>query len=109
MPQGARESVLTYLALVPVMGGVVVASGGEPLFHALGFFFCISATAGRALKTVVQSILMTDPTEKLDPMSLLFYMSAFCSAFLVPTVLVMEPTAWREAVAIYRTNNHFLW
>jgi len=32
--------------------------------------------AGRALKSVVQSMLMSDPQEKLDPMSLLTYMSA---------------------------------
>jgi hypothetical protein len=33
---------------------VVIASGGEPLFHTLGLVFCLLATAGRALKTVVR-------------------------------------------------------
>ncbi len=57
------------------MAGVLVASGGEPSFHLFGFVACVLATAGRALKSVVQAMLMEDPTEKLDPMSLLFYMS----------------------------------
>lgn len=44
--QGSREGICTYLALLPVMGGVVVASGGEPMFHILGFTFCMLATVG---------------------------------------------------------------
>lgn len=51
---GACESGITYLTLVPIAGGVVIASGGEPLFHLLGFTACLLATSGRALKSVVQ-------------------------------------------------------
>lgn len=51
---GVRESVLTYFTLVPIAGGVVIASGGEPLFNLLGFMACIIATCCRALKSVVQ-------------------------------------------------------
>eukprot|EP00878_Enallax_costatus_P016147 GHUV01016936.1.p1 GENE.GHUV01016936.1~~GHUV01016936.1.p1 ORF type:complete len:206 (+),score=54.76 GHUV01016936.1:354-971(+) len=54
MFQGARESGLTYLTLVPIAGGVVIASGGEPLFNLIGFSACLLATSGRALKSVVQ-------------------------------------------------------
>jgi len=56
-----------------------MASGGEPSFHLVGFVACVMATAGRALKSVVQAMLLSDATEKLDPMSLLFYMSR-CAA-----------------------------
>jgi hypothetical protein len=51
---GTREAGITYLTLIPIAGGVVVASGGEPLFHLLGFVACLLATSGRALKSVVQ-------------------------------------------------------
>lgn len=51
---GSRESVLTYFTLLPIAGGVVIASGGEPLFNLLGFMACIIATCCRALKSVVQ-------------------------------------------------------
>eukprot|EP00879_Flechtneria_rotunda_P011519 GHRR01012033.1.p2 GENE.GHRR01012033.1~~GHRR01012033.1.p2 ORF type:complete len:147 (+),score=32.79 GHRR01012033.1:900-1340(+) len=51
---GARESGPTYLTLLPIAGGVVIASGGEPLFNLLGFSACLLATSGRALKSVVQ-------------------------------------------------------
>jgi len=72
---GARESPTTYATLIPIVAGVLLASGGEPQFHLFGFVACVLATAGRALKSVVQAMLMGDPTERLDPMSLLFYMS----------------------------------
>jgi hypothetical protein len=107
--QGTRENLLTYMALVPVVGGVVIATGGEPAFHLLGFIMCIGATAGRALKSVVQSMLMSDPTEKLDPMSLLLYMSGVCSVLLLPVVAIMEPRALWEAAAIYERNRNFVW
>jgi hypothetical protein len=81
----------TYAALIPIVGGVVIASGGEPLFHSLGFIFCLAATAGRALKSVVQAMLMSDPAEKLDPMSLLLYMASISVVILVPTSLIWEP------------------
>ncbi len=52
LAQGVREHAVVYLSLLPVMGGVIINSGGEPLFHLLGFSLCMTATAGRAIKTV---------------------------------------------------------
>jgi len=39
---------------------------------------------------------MTDPSDKLDPMSLLFYMSSFSVMLLLPTTLVLEPGVFGE-------------
>lgn len=58
---GMRETALTYLTLVPIAGGVVIASGGEPLFNLFGFTACIIATCCRALKSVVQVGLRLQP------------------------------------------------
>ena len=49
-----RESHATYAALVPVVAGIVVATGAEPSFNAAGFSAALGATAARALKAVVQ-------------------------------------------------------
>ncbi|KAE8098743.1 hypothetical protein FH972_016784 [Carpinus fangiana] len=54
-----REAWVTYAALVPVVTGVVIASGGEPGFHLFGFVVCVSATAARAFMTVLQGILLS--------------------------------------------------
>ena len=34
--------------------GIIVATGGEPLFHIIGFLAALSATCGRAFKSVLQ-------------------------------------------------------
>ncbi|CAA3008789.1 probable sugar phosphate phosphate translocator At3g11320 [Olea europaea subsp. europaea] len=54
-----REAWLTYVTLIPVVTGVVIASGGEPSFHLFGFIVCVAATAARALKSVLQGILLS--------------------------------------------------
>jgi hypothetical protein len=100
---------LTYLTLAPVVGGVIVASGAEPSFHLLGFVACVSATAGRALKSVVQSMLLTDPAEKLDPMSLLFYMSCFSVLLLLPATAILEPAAFATTRALVEASPGFFW
>lgn len=50
-----RETRGVYLALIPVMAGLVVATGAEPSFNVLGFAATIIATSLRALKTVLQA------------------------------------------------------
>ncbi|CAN1331597.1 Probable sugar phosphate/phosphate translocator At3g11320 [Linum perenne] len=85
-----REAWLTYLALVPVVTGVIIASGGEPSFHLFGFLMCIAATAARALKSVLQGILLSSEGEKLHSMNLLLYMAPISVVFLLPTTLIME-------------------
>jgi len=50
-----RETQGVYLALIPVMAGLVVATGAEPSFNVLGFAATIIATSLRALKTVLQA------------------------------------------------------
>lgn len=49
-----RERWAVYAALVPVMAGLVIATGAEPSFHVVGFAATLSATVLRALKTVIQ-------------------------------------------------------
>ncbi|KAJ6424875.1 hypothetical protein OIU84_025614 [Salix udensis] len=66
-----REGWLTYATLIPVVTGCVIASGGEPSFHLFGFLMCIGATAARALKSVVQGILLSSEGERLHSMNLL--------------------------------------
>jgi drug/metabolite transporter (DMT)-like permease len=49
-----RERWPVYAALVPVMAGLVIATGAEPSFHVVGFAATVGATVLRALKTVIQ-------------------------------------------------------
>ncbi|PRQ17927.1 putative sugar phosphate transporter domain-containing protein [Rosa chinensis] len=79
-----KESAEVYGALLPVVFGIVLASNSEPLFHLFGFLVCVGSTAGRALKSVVQGILLTNDSEKLHSMNLLLYMAPMAACILLP-------------------------
>ncbi|PIA49861.1 hypothetical protein AQUCO_01300539v1 [Aquilegia coerulea] len=85
-----KESAEVYLALMPVVLGIVLASNSEPLFHLFGFLVCVGSTAGRALKSVVQGILLTSEAEKLHSMNLLLYMAPMAALILLPFTLYIE-------------------
>ncbi|KAF5734853.1 phosphate translocator-related family protein [Tripterygium wilfordii] len=85
-----KESPEVYFSLLPVILGIVVASNSEPSFNLLGFLFCVGSTAGRALKSVVQGLLLTSEAEKLHSMNLLLYMAPMAALVLLPFTLYIE-------------------
>lgn len=103
-----REAWVTYACLVPVVGGVIIASGGEPSFHLFGFIMCISATAARAFKSVLQGILLSSEEEKLNSMNLLLYMSPIAVVALIPAVFIMEPNVLEVFVSL-GVQHRFMW
>ncbi|KAJ7964103.1 Nucleotide-sugar transporter family protein [Quillaja saponaria] len=104
-----REGWITYITLIPVVTGVMIASGGEPSFHLFGFIMCIGATAARALKTVLQGVLLSSEGEKLNSMNLLLYMAPVAVAFLLPTALIMEEDVVGITIALARNDVRILW
>ncbi|KAK4606703.1 hypothetical protein RGQ29_000800 [Quercus rubra] len=104
-----RESWLTYLTLVPVVTGVIIATGGEPSFHLFGFIMCVGATAARALKSVLQGILLSSEAEKLNSMNLLMYMAPVAVIFLLVAALVMEEDVVGITIALARDDVKILW
>ncbi|XP_061356688.1 probable sugar phosphate/phosphate translocator At3g11320 [Gastrolobium bilobum] len=104
-----REAWLTYLTLVPVVTGVVIASGGEPSFHLFGFIICVAATAARALKSVLQGILLSSEGEKLNSMNLLLYMAPMAVVFLLPATLLMEENVVGITLALARDDSKIIW
>ncbi|KAL8525526.1 hypothetical protein ACS0TY_014953 [Phlomoides rotata] len=98
------ESWLTYATLVPMVTGVIIASGGEPSFHLFGFLMCVGATAARALKFVVQGILLSSGGEKLNSMNLLLYMAPIAVVLLLPATLVMEENVVGITLALARED-----
>ncbi|KAL7194446.1 hypothetical protein ACSBR1_034795 [Camellia fascicularis] len=103
-----RESWITYPALVPVVAGVVIAIGGEPSFHLYGFIMCLSATAARAFKSVLQGILLSSEGEKLNSMNLLLYMSPIVVLVLLPATLIMEPDVIDVTISL-GMKHKFMW
>ncbi|GMI80823.1 hypothetical protein like AT3G11320 [Hibiscus trionum] len=104
-----REAWLTYVTLIPVVTGVIIASGGEPSFHLFGFIMCVAATAARALKSVLQGILLSSEGEKLNSMNLLLYMAPIAVVFLLPSSLIMEKNVVGITVALARDDVKIVW
>lgn len=92
--QRRTESASTYLTLVPVVVGVVVASKAEPSFNLAGFVAAISATAARALKSVLQGALLSSESEKIDSQNLLRFMAPTAAFILLPCAIVAEGGAF---------------
>lgn len=104
-----REAWLTYVTLIPVVTGVVIATGGEPSFHLFGFIMCVGATAARALKSVIQGILLSSEGEKLNAMNLLLYMAPMAVVFLLPATLMMEENVVGITLALAREDIRIIW
>jgi drug/metabolite transporter (DMT)-like permease len=104
---GHRETKSVYLSLVPVIIGIVIASGAEPMFNVVGFCAALTATAARALKSVLQGLMLSDSSEKMDSLSLLLYMAPVATAALVPITLYFEPTALANALVLGQTGQGF--
>lgn len=48
------EQAVTYVTLLPIMAGIVLATGFEPSFHTIGFLTAVGACGARAFKAVLQ-------------------------------------------------------
>lgn len=104
-----REAWLVYGALIPVVTGVIIASGGEPSFHLFGFIVCVGATAARALKSVLQGILLSSEGEKLNSMNLLLYMAPIAVVLLLPATLYMEQNVVGITLALAKDDIKIVW
>ncbi|XP_028783531.1 probable sugar phosphate/phosphate translocator At5g05820 [Neltuma alba] len=104
-----REAWVTYATLVPVVAGVVIATGGEPSFHLFGFLICVSATSARAFKSVLQGVLLSSEGEKLNSMNLLMYMAPVAMLVLLPAALLMEQDVIWITMNLARNDIRIVW
>ncbi|MES1911117.1 MAG: hypothetical protein MHM6MM_003601 [Cercozoa sp. M6MM] len=103
-----KFSLLTYVSLAVLLGGIVMASLYEPNFAWLGLFFASFSALSQSLFNLATKKLMSqakhgyqkltqvslNATEELDQISLLFYNSCVSLVFMVPLlVLVPLPSA----------------
>ncbi|KAL0299246.1 UNVERIFIED_CONTAM: putative sugar phosphate/phosphate translocator, partial [Sesamum radiatum] len=99
----------------------------EPTFHLFGFIMCLGATAARALKSVVQGILLSSEEydsyvlattiplrlkalmEKVDSMNLLLYTAPVAVVLLLPVMLCMEKNVVGITLALAREDTRIIW
>jgi len=76
-----------------ICGGLILCCGREANFHLTGAMLAIGATLLRALKSVMQEKLLVDPAERLDSVTLLYYMSPHAALLLFIASLIFEGVA----------------
>lgn len=105
---GKRERTKIWLTLVPVMGGAMLAAGGEPKFHLLGVCLVFASNIARGVKSCLQELLLNKEAG-LDSMSLLRWMSLFSMLTLLPMSCILEnPSVILEKLSfVYGDNNLF--
>ncbi|CAL8462871.1 g2405 [Coccomyxa elongata] len=105
---GTIEEPLTYAMLIPIMVGIVMAAGCESALNTFGFMACFGASVARALKAVLQGVLLADQSEKLDSMNLLRLMSPVAMVLLLPAIALLEPSAPSVALQLLLNEPNFL-
>lgn len=83
------ETLATYLMLVPVVAGVAVGVQAEPALNFVGLVAALAATATRALKSVLQAVLLAGD-DGIDSQNLLRFMSPIAAGVLVPAAALAE-------------------
>lgn len=104
----SRLTTPALFALIPVTGGVALASVTELEFHLGGFIAALCACFLTGLKFVLSSQMLSGRYE-LDSINLLYYMAPPSLAMLFPAVLYFELSdvmAWANSPS--RTNGEFL-
>lgn len=92
---GQYSSKLTYMSLIPVVGGVALASFTEVNFQMIGFLAALVSSLTTATQSVVSAMLLGG-TLKLDSLNLLYYMAPVSFIFILPFALYAEYTPVME-------------
>lgn len=83
------SSKMTYLSLIPVVGGVALASFTEVNFEFVGFMAALIASFTTSIQSVVSSRLLTGAL-KLDSINLLYYMAPISFLLICPAAIINE-------------------
>eukprot|EP00927_Polykrikos_kofoidii_P050101 TRINITY_DN44039_c0_g1_i1.p1 TRINITY_DN44039_c0_g1~~TRINITY_DN44039_c0_g1_i1.p1 ORF type:complete len:392 (+),score=56.49 TRINITY_DN44039_c0_g1_i1:149-1324(+) len=84
-----RYNFYTWASMPIICGGLVVCSINEVNFHFFGAIFCVGATVLRAVKSIIQGRLLT---QKLDSVTLLFYMAPWSAMMLGVAAIFLDGT-----------------
>lgn len=88
--EGKRFNMWTWLSMPVLCGGLGLCSAEEVNFHWLGAIFCMGATILRGLKSIMQGSIMSKKEDKLDAVTLLYYMAPWAAAVLSVLGLFLE-------------------
>eukprot|EP01111_Echinosteliopsis_oligospora_P004415 TRINITY_DN1710_c0_g1_i1.p1 TRINITY_DN1710_c0_g1~~TRINITY_DN1710_c0_g1_i1.p1 ORF type:complete len:357 (+),score=57.94 TRINITY_DN1710_c0_g1_i1:264-1334(+) len=83
---------IIYYSLIPVVGGVALASFTELNFEMTGFLTAMFASVTTAVQSIVSGMLLTGSL-KLDSVNLVYYMAPISFMMILPMAILAEGTA----------------
>jgi len=86
-----RYNWWSWASMPMICGGLWMCTAGEVNFHAFGFVFAIGSMVLRSAKSIAQAQLL-GKEERIDPVTLLFYMSPLAGILVLLVSLVAEGT-----------------
>lgn len=96
--RGKRHSKLVYVSMALLSGGVMLCTKGETNFHMIGFLACVVSVLLRATKSILSEVLLSGE-DKLDAVTLLYFMSQSSIPMLACGALILEPHILSDPVA----------
>lgn len=85
----AEPSLASFLTVLWIVAGVMLASVGEINFSLIGFIYQISGIIFEAVRITMIQVLLSDDGMKMDPLVGLYYFAPVCAAL---NLLVAMPT-----------------
>lgn len=80
---------MIYLSLVPVVGGVALASFTEVNFNVIGFATALIASLTTSIQSIVSSMILTG-SMRLDAINMVYYMAPVSFVLILPFALFYE-------------------
>jgi len=80
---------MTYLSLLPVVGGVAMATVTEVNFQIVGFLAALIASLTTSIQSIVSSMILTGPM-RLDSINMVYYMAPISFVIILPVALFFE-------------------
>uniref|UniRef100_A0A803KPF1 Sugar phosphate transporter domain-containing protein n=1 Tax=Chenopodium quinoa TaxID=63459 RepID=A0A803KPF1_CHEQI len=85
-----RPNIWVVLTLVPIVGGVALASFTEASFNWLGFGSAMASNLTNQSRNVLSKKLMVKEEEGLDNINLFSIITLICFVFLLPTAILID-------------------
>eukprot|EP00871_Galdieria_phlegrea_P003100 jgi/Galph1/3791/GphlegSOOS_G2461.1 len=93
---GTTYSPLVYLSLIPIVGGVTLASASEVSFNWTGFLTAMSSNVAFQSRNVLSKKFMKGI--KFDNLNLFAYISILSFLTMLPFTLILESSQWKNVI-----------
>lgn len=92
---------MIYVSLIPVVGGVALASFTEVNFQIIGFAAALVASLTTSIQSIVSSMILTGPM-RLDSINMVYYMAPISFVLILPVAFFYE----YEKLLEYKHEEH---